>query len=77
MMDLYHDQLPRSLDPLINIVDPQAIVFGGGMSNIDSIYPAIAARLGDHVFSDCVETPLLQAERGDSSGVYGAALMWE
>jgi fructokinase len=77
MMERYYDQLARSLAQLINIVDPDAIVFGGGMSNIDSIYPEVAARLGDYVFSDFVETPLLKAERGDSSGVYGAALLWE
>jgi fructokinase len=77
MMERYYDQLARSLAQLINIVDPDAIVFGGGMSNIDSIYPEGAARLGDYVFSDFVETPLLKAEHGDSSGVYGAALLWD
>ena len=77
MMEIYHDQLARSLAHLINIVDPDAIVLGGGMSNIDSIYSAVAERLGDYVFSDFVETPLLKAARGDSSGVYGAAFLWE
>jgi predicted NBD/HSP70 family sugar kinase len=77
MMERYYDQLARSLAHLINIIDPDAIVFGGGMSNVDSIYTEVAARLGDYVFSDFVETPLLKAARGDSSGVYGAALLWE
>jgi fructokinase len=76
MMALYHDQLARALAHVINIVDPDAVVFGGGMSNIESIYPALAAGLGDYVFSDFVETPLLKAARGDSSGVYGAAMLW-
>jgi len=77
MMERYYDQLARSLAQLINIIDPDAIVFGGGMSNIDSIYPEVAARLGDYVFSDFIETPLLKAVHGDSSGVYGAALLWD
>ena len=77
MLDCYYDQMARSLAHLINIVDPDAIVLGGGMSNIDAIYPAVAARLGDYVFSDFVATPILKAARGDSSGVYGAALLWE
>jgi fructokinase len=77
MMERYHDQLARALAHLINIVDPDAIVLGGGMSNIDSIYPEVASRLGDYVFSDFVATPLLKAARGDSSGVYGAALLWD
>ncbi|MCG6889456.1 MAG: ROK family protein [Gammaproteobacteria bacterium] len=77
MLECYYDQMARSLAQLINIVDPDAIVLGGGMSNIDAIYPAVAARLGDYVFSDFVATPLLKATRGDSSGVFGAALLWE
>ena len=77
MLDCYHDQMARALAHLINIVDPDAIVFGGGMSNIDSIYPEVAARLGDYLFSDFAATPLLKAARGDSSGVFGAAFLWE
>jgi fructokinase len=77
MLECYYDQMARALAHLINILDPDAIVLGGGMSNIDAIYPAVAARLGDYVFSDFVATPLLKATRGDSSGVYGAALLWE
>jgi fructokinase len=77
MLDCYYDQMARSLAHLINIVDPDAIVLGGGMSNIDAIYPAVAERLADYVFSDFVATPILKAARGDSSGVYGAALLWE
>ena len=77
MLELYHDQLARSLAHLINIIDPDAIVIGGGMSNIDSIYQAVPQKLGDYVFSDFVETPILKAARGDSSGVFGAALLWD
>jgi fructokinase len=77
MIDTYHDQMARALAHVINIIDPHAIVLGGGMSNIDSIYTGVPARLGAYVFSDFVETLILKAERGDASGVYGAALLWE
>jgi fructokinase len=76
MLDLYHDQMARALAHVINILDPHAIVLGGGMSNIDSIYREVPKLLPNYVFSDYVETPILQAERGDASGVYGAALLW-
>ncbi len=75
MMAAYHDQLARSLAHLINILDPNAIVLGGGMSNIDSIYSELPRLLPAYVFSDYVETPILQAGRGDASGVYGAAML--
>lgn len=76
MLESYHEQMARALAHLINIIDPDAIVLGGGMSNIDSIYQAVPQRLGDYVFSDFIETPILKAERGDASGVFGAALLW-
>ena len=76
MMDAYHDQMARALAHLINILDPDAIVFGGGMSNIESIYTEVPARLPEYVFSDFVATPLLRAEHGDASGVIGAAMLW-
>ena len=76
MMDAYHDQMARALAHLINILDPDAIVFGGGMSNIESIYREVPGRLGEYVFSDFVATPLLRAEHGDASGVIGAAMLW-
>jgi len=77
MLGLYHDQMARALAHLINIIDPHAIVLGGGMSNIDSIYTEVPKLLPDYVFSDFVATPILAAEHGDASGVYGAALLWE
>jgi fructokinase len=76
MLGSYLDQMARALAQVINIVDPDAIVLGGGMSNIDSIYREVPRLLGDYVFSDFVQTPLLKAARGDSSGVFGAALLW-
>ena len=76
MLDLYHDQMARALAHVINILDPHAIVLGGGMSNIDSIYREVPKLLPYYVFSDFVATPILRARRGDASGVYGAALLW-
>jgi len=74
-MELYFDQLARALAHVINILDPDAIVLGGGMSNIEEIYQQIPPRLADYVFSDCVETPILPALHGDASGVFGAAML--
>ncbi len=76
MIDAYHDQMARALSQVINILDPEAIVLGGGMSNLDSIYRAVPSLLPNYVFSDFVATPILKAARGDASGVYGAALLW-
>ena len=57
---------------VVNIVDPDAIVFGGGLSNIDGLYRDVPGRWGDWVFSDRVDTRLCRAHHGDSSGVRGA-----
>ena len=77
MMAAWHDQMARALAHLINILDPHAIVFGGGMSNIDSLYREVPGLLPRYVFSDFVATPLLKAEHGDASGVRGAAMLWK
>ena len=77
MLDTYHDQMARALAHLINILDPNAIVLGGGMSNIESTYREVPKRLPRYVFSDFVATPLLRADHGDASGVFGAALLWD
>jgi len=76
MMDSYYDQVARALALVINIIDPNVIVLGGGMSNIESIYTELPRRLPDYVFSDYFETPILRAEHGDASGVFGAAMLW-
>ena len=75
MLKRYCDQMARALAHLINILDPAAIVLGGGMSNIDAIYQQVPTRLPNYVFSDFVKTPLLQARHGDASGVFGAAML--
>lgn len=74
-METYFDQMARALAHVINIIDPDVIVLGGGMSNIAEIYQQVPNRLADYVFSDYVETPLLPATHGDASGVFGAALL--
>ena len=76
MLADYIDQMARALAHLINIIDPDVIVLGGGMSNIDLIYQQVPGLLIEYVFSDFVVTPVLPAVRGDASGVYGAALLW-
>lgn len=69
----YVDRLARGLAGVINILDPQVIVLGGGMSNIDSLYTDVPAVWGKYVFSDTVSTLLRKNQHGDSSGVRGAA----
>lgn len=71
--DLYLEQLAKSLASIINVFDPEIIVLGGGMSNIDRIYQEVPSRLENYVFSDSVITPIVKARHGDSSGVRGAA----
>ena len=61
---------------MINILDPQVIVLGGGLSNIPALYREVPPLLVRHVFSDQVNTRLVQARHGDSSGVRGAAWLW-
>jgi fructokinase len=72
-LQLYENRLARSLAHVINILDPDVIVLGGGMSNIERLYRNVPALWGDWVFSDRVETKLVKHRFGDSSGVRGAA----
>jgi fructokinase len=69
----YEDRLARGLASVINLLDPQVIVLGGGLSLLDRLYAAVPTIWGRHVFSDTVRTPLVPAVHGDSSGVRGAA----
>lgn len=70
------DRLGRSLTVLINIIDPDVIVLGGGLSNITRLYENLPARIAEYAFSDTVDTPVVQARHGDSGGVRGAAWLW-
>jgi fructokinase len=69
----YELRLARGLAAVINLLDPQAIVLGGGLSQLTRLYTAVPAIWGRFVFSDSVRTPLSPAMHGDSSGVRGAA----
>jgi fructokinase len=72
----YEDRLARSLSAVINLLDPNAIVLGGGMSNLPNLTSAVTALLPRYVFSDQVVTKILLNLHGDSSGVRGAAWLW-
>jgi fructokinase len=73
----YERRLARALASIINVLDPDVIVLGGGVSNIDRLYTRVPALWGQYVFSDRVDTRLARAVHGDSSGVRGAAWLWE
>ncbi len=70
------DRLARSRAMIINIIDPDVIVLGGGLSNIDHLYAHLPDLVDDHIFSDTITTPIRKAKHGDSSGVRGAAWLW-
>ncbi len=72
----YEDRLARGLASVINVVDPDVIVLGGGMSNIDRLYDQVPRLWAPYVFSDRVDTRLVRPVHGDSSGVRGAAWLW-
>lgn len=75
MLD-YEDRMARSLASIINILDPAAIVLGGGLSNIRRLYANVPSLWQRYIFSDTVRTRLLPPIHGDSSGVRGAAWLW-
>lgn len=74
---LYEDRLARSLAAVVNVIDPAVIVLGGGLSNIGSLYRQVPALLCDYVFTDHLDLQLRAAAHGDSSGVRGAAWLWD
>jgi fructokinase len=76
-LDLYADRLAQALAVVVNIFDPDAIVLGGGVSNISQLYATLPPLLNRYAFSDKITTPVLRAMHGDSSGVRGAAWLWE
>ncbi len=72
----YQDRLARGLASIINVIDPDVVVLGGGLSNIGRLYVGLGARIEAHAFADGIDTPVRRAEHGDSSGVRGAAWLW-
>lgn len=73
--DLYCDQLARTLANIVNFVDPEVIVLGGGMSNVDAIYPKVQQKLDLYTFNKSTKTKVVKNVHGDSSGVRGAAFL--
>jgi fructokinase len=73
----YIDRVARGLSIVVNTLDPDILVIGGGMSNIDELYTELPPQLARYTFSTVFETPIRQAVHGDSSGVRGAAWLWQ
>lgn len=73
----YADRLARSLATVINVLDPNVVVLAGGMSQIPDLAGRVSDRWAQYVFTDRVDTPLVSAKHGDSSGVRGAAWLWD
>jgi fructokinase len=73
----YEDRLARGLSMIVTMLDPDVIVLGGGVSNVENIYTNVPRMMQQYVFSDTFDTPILRAAHGDSSGVRGAAMLWE
>lgn len=76
VLSRYEDRLARALATVINILDPEIIVLGGGVGNVARLYRNVPLLWGEYVFSDAVETKLIPPAHGDSSGVRGAAWLW-
>src|SRR5690606_9807030 len=75
-LERYEDRLARALASVVNVVGPDVIVLGGGVSNIARLYTQVPPKLAQYVFSDVVTTPIVPPRHGDSSGVRGAAWLW-
>ena len=73
----YDDRLARALASVVNVLDPDVIVLGGGVSNVERLYDTVPMLLRRYVFSDTFVTPIVRAKHGDSSGVRGAAMLWQ
>lgn len=75
-LDDYQDRLARALAVVIDILDPDVIALGGGVSNIARVYDGLTARVARNAFTDALDTKILRNVHGDSSGVRGAAWLW-
>ena len=73
----YLDRVARGLSIVVNTLDPDIFVMGGGMSKVDELYRDLPARIAQYTFSSVFETPIKKAVHGDSSGVRGAAWLWK
>lgn len=75
-LDIYRDRLARALAAVVNLIDPDVIVLGGGVSNVDRIYDGLRDLTERHAFSDAIDTKIVRNLHGDASGVRGAAWLW-
>ncbi len=75
-LDRHADRLARGLAVVINLLDPDIIVIGGGLSNMSHLYTELPRRIPGYAFSDVIATPVVRNKHGDSSGVRGAAWLW-
>jgi fructokinase len=76
-LDRHADRFGRALAGMINVIDPHVVVLGGGLSNLDGLPERIAAAMAPHVFSDVIGAKIMRNVHGDSSGVRGAAWLWD
>lgn len=76
LLDRYVDRVARGLAVVVNALDPDIFVFGGGMSNVDELYERLPAAILRYTFTSVFVTPIVKAVHGDSSGVRGAAWLW-
>jgi fructokinase len=76
VLERYEDRLARGLAAVVNVLDPEAIVLGGGVSNLGRLYGNLPALVKSYAFTDRFDTPIRAALHGDSSGVRGAAMLW-
>ena len=76
VMDTYFERMARAFSSFVNILDPDIIVCGGGMSEIDEIYDTLPKKIIPYIASDIFLTPIVKAKYGSSSGVRGAAHLW-
>jgi fructokinase len=75
-LERYQDRLARALAMVVDLIDPDVIVLGGGLSNISRLYEGLAARVGENAFTEAFDTKILPNAHGDSGGVRGAAWLW-
>jgi fructokinase len=76
LLDRYIDRVARGLAVVVNALDPDIFVFGGGMSNVDELYQRLPAEILQYTFTTVFTTPIVKSVHGDSSGVRGAAWLW-
>ena len=76
-MARYWDRLARALSHVVNLLDPDVIVIGGGLSSLERLYASVPRLLPRYVYSNDVDTPVVRAAHGDASGVRGAAMLWD